>query len=206
MTRGGWIPSVWAFVSLMKMTTKETIIAAAKRTFCANGFEAATIAEIARNAGLGHGTFYLYYKTKGAVIVDIAAREIAIIEARLRAVLNPRLSFGEQIKRLVRAHYAYVMENRDIYPIVTAGLMQDEALDVWGGLYDPVHRLYEEMLDDYRRRGKIRKNFDVKTTGRLIVGFVEFSAAQNHVYEDIPGEESRRHQRELAAFIEKGMA
>lgn len=51
-----------------KIRTREAIISAAIKLFSEKGFEATTVEEIAKEAGVAKGTFFNYFKTKEAVV------------------------------------------------------------------------------------------------------------------------------------------
>ena len=53
------------------------ILDAAARIFAAKGFERATIADVARSAGLAEGTIYNYFKNKNDLLVSLPRRMIA---------------------------------------------------------------------------------------------------------------------------------
>lgn len=50
---------------------KAQILAAATKVFARKGFERATIAEIAREAGVAEGSIYNYFKNKGDLLISI---------------------------------------------------------------------------------------------------------------------------------------
>lgn len=47
-----------------RQEVKEKIIASARRLFNRNGFDAVSISQIMRDAGLTHGGFYSYFASK----------------------------------------------------------------------------------------------------------------------------------------------
>lgn len=74
--------------------TRAAIIAAAMAEFLENGFAAATIAGIARRAGLAKGTLYLYFETKDALFAGIVED---IITNPLRGVELQEIEAGETV-------------------------------------------------------------------------------------------------------------
>lgn len=77
---------------------------AAGREFARNGYRGATIAEIARSAGVGKGTVYLFYESKAAVFVDVALRLEKEMRAHLLMELNRRFdSPRDRLKHFFRA-------------------------------------------------------------------------------------------------------
>ncbi len=52
---------------------REAIIEAARTLFAEQGYEQTTIAQIARAAGVGVGTVYLYFQNKRQILVEVSA-------------------------------------------------------------------------------------------------------------------------------------
>lgn len=51
--------------------TKQSIMSSAYKLFCIKGFEATSVREIVEDAGCAKGTFYLYFETKIALLLEI---------------------------------------------------------------------------------------------------------------------------------------
>ncbi len=51
--------------------TKERLIEAGKRVIFQKGFHRARVSDITEEAGLAHGTFYLYFKTKDDFLLEL---------------------------------------------------------------------------------------------------------------------------------------
>ena len=66
-----------------KEARREQILRAAAKLFSEKGFEAATMAQIARQAELAPGTLYLYFKSKDELY-------FALLEPQLQAHLQRR--------------------------------------------------------------------------------------------------------------------
>jgi TetR/AcrR family transcriptional regulator, transcriptional repressor for nem operon len=56
-----------------RSTVREKIIGSARRLFNRHGFENVSIAEIMRGAGLTHGGFYSYFKSKSDLYAEVLA-------------------------------------------------------------------------------------------------------------------------------------
>ena len=66
--------------ALAKLRTREKILAAAKALFAEHGYEAATIRDIARQAGMSTGAVFASFTDKSDLFTEIAETEQA--EAR----------------------------------------------------------------------------------------------------------------------------
>jgi AcrR family transcriptional regulator len=96
------------------------ILVAASTVFAAQGFDAATVDEIAAAAGVAKGTLYLYYPSKRdiywAVLRDRLLELHALLDSRLDAAHGVR----EVIRAFVETKITYYDSHRDFFRIVHA--------------------------------------------------------------------------------------
>ena len=59
-----------------KVVKRQRLVAAARLLFRTHGLEATTAAAIAREAGVGSGTFYLYFASKEDLLIEIYTEEV----------------------------------------------------------------------------------------------------------------------------------
>src|ERR1051326_1360763 len=97
---------------------------AARKLFVERGYDATRPQDIAREAGLGHGTFYLHYADKRACFlsfVDDARREL---DDYVRARVEENASLESLIATTLNAIYDYAQS----HPGVLNAAMTDEAV------------------------------------------------------------------------------
>jgi AcrR family transcriptional regulator len=93
------------------------ILEAAYRVFAERGFEEATMAEIARVAGVAKGTLYLYYPSKQD-IYDAALRQSAVdVDARTKLAVELAQGVGEKVHAFIETKLRYFEEHRDFFRI-----------------------------------------------------------------------------------------
>lgn len=115
-----------------KSRRRDDIMAAAKKVFVRRGFHAATIADIAKEAGLAYGSIYWYFDSKDDLFQAlITAEELALrahvgvaladrgtqfdyAEAAFRATLRATFEFFEADKATAKLLFrdAYAMDSR----------------------------------------------------------------------------------------------
>jgi len=125
---------------------------AARRLFVERGYHDTRPQDIAREAGLGHGTFYLHYPDKRAcfqAFVDEAREELGVY-LRLRRV--PGASLEERI-------------GADESMIGTEGTQAPPLLMRWG-------REWAEMLRKAADAGVTCDSYDAAIIGQAIVGAI----------------------------------
>lgn len=146
---------------------------AARKLFVERGYHATRPQDIAREAGLGHGTFYLHYPDKRACFLAFVdeAREELDIYLRLRRV--PGASLEERIGATIAAIYDY----SETHPGVLRAAMTDESvidaegvqavplLMRWGGEW-------AEMLREAAEAGITCRSYDPAIIGQAIVGAI----------------------------------
>lgn len=83
-----------------KAATRRAIRAAARQCFSELGYDRTGIADIARAAGVAHGTFYVHYENKAVLLDEILAEINSSFVARLAPVYE---SADRTVAGLVRA-------------------------------------------------------------------------------------------------------
>jgi AcrR family transcriptional regulator len=146
---------------------------AARKLFVERGYHATRPQDIAREAGLGHGTFYLHYPDKRACFLAFVddAREELDIYVRLRRVPGATLEEG------IGAAIAAICDYSQTHPGVLRAAMTDESvIDAegvqavplllrWGGEW-------AQMLEATAEAGVTCASYDAAIIGQAIVGAI----------------------------------
>ena len=69
--------------SKAKELTRQKILDSAKRAFIENGFMALSTVDVAKSAGIAHGTVFFHFESKEALLTEMLQRELLIITGRL---------------------------------------------------------------------------------------------------------------------------
>jgi AcrR family transcriptional regulator len=142
----------------------------ARKLFVERGYHATRPQDIARDAGLGHGTFYLHYPDKRAcflAFVDDARQE-------MNALLNHARTEGtleERIAATLNALYDY----SEAHPGVLRAAMTDGmVIDAEGAQATPLLVRWGEewanLLRDTAEKGQTCKSYNPNIIGHAIVG------------------------------------
>jgi AcrR family transcriptional regulator len=152
---------------------------AARKLFVERGYHATRPQDIAREAGLGHGTFYLHYPDKRAcflAFVDDAREEL---DGYLRARRQP----GQTLEQMIAGALHAIFEYSESHPGVLNAAMTDEAiidaegvaakplLDRWG--LDWGQTLRELAADGHAFSG-----YDSEIVGNAILGAIHQTASE----------------------------
>lgn len=90
--------------------TRDRILEAARGAFIALGYDATSIREVARRAGISHGTIYLHFRDKDDLLFQVAEDEFGSLLTRLRAMprtQDPIQRLSEALRELGRYGLEY---------------------------------------------------------------------------------------------------
>lgn len=97
---------------------------AARKLFVERGYHATRPQDIAREAGLGHGTFYLHYPDKRACFLAFVEDARTELDEYLRERVKPGLSMEQTIAATLNAVFDY----GEAHPGVLGAAMTDESV------------------------------------------------------------------------------
>jgi AcrR family transcriptional regulator len=147
--------------------------AAARRLFVERGYHATRPQDIAREAGLGHGTFYLHFSDKRACFLAFVDEAREELDVYLRQRRVPGASLEERIGATIAAIYDYSESHpgvlraamTDASVIDTEGVQATPLLMRWGGEW-------AEMLRKTADSGVTCASYDAAIIGQAIVGAI----------------------------------
>lgn len=98
--------------------TAQELVAAAQRVLAAKGYHGAKIADIAREAGVGVGTFYLYYPTKEAVFLELVEVAATQLKSQMTEATSRNNDPADVSRRRIQVFFHFAAEHRDLFRIV----------------------------------------------------------------------------------------
>lgn len=143
--------------SVSKEERRLQILAAAREVFAKRGYARATVDDIALEAGVARGTFYLYFEDKRAVfsaLIDGFAEQIT--EAIVRIVTDdPERPVAEQVLENIVAILRVCLAERSLTKILfTDAVGVDPEFErKLGAFYDVVVQLLTESLKEGQSLG-----------------------------------------------------
>jgi len=154
---------------------------AARRLFVERGYHATRPQDIAREAGLGHGTFYLHFPDKKACFLSFVEEARGELDAFVRARVAGHTSFEELIAGTLHAIYDY----GESHPGVLNAAMTDEAvIDAEGAQAMPLLQRWgadwAEVIRAAAAHGQVSDACDVDIVGQAIVGAIHQAASEGH--------------------------
>jgi AcrR family transcriptional regulator len=154
---------------------------AARKLFVERGYDTTRPQDIAREAGLGHGTFYLHYPDKRACFLTFVEDARQELDIHLRSHRNAGQTLEQRIAATLTAIYDY----SDSHPGVLRAAMTDECvIDTEGVQARPLLMLWgsewAEMIREAVQEGAACGSFDTEIIGQAIVGALHQTGREAH--------------------------
>jgi AcrR family transcriptional regulator len=153
--------------------------AAARQLFVERGYHATRPQDVARAAGLGHGTFYLHFPDKRGCFLDFVEEARKELDAFLRARVASRKTLEGLIAGTLHAIYDYAESHPGVLNAVTTDEMVIDAegvqavplLQRWG--VDWANIIRSEI-----KHRQIADIFDCEVVGQAVVGAIHQAAVE----------------------------
>lgn len=130
---------------------RRQVLEAARRLFEEKGFEATTMAELARHVGIAVGTLYKFFKDKRALYQTLVADTVRDFEVELcRALDDPELDLVGKIDAFLRIGTELFEKH---LPLIRVYFAETEAAFLFtpAGLEDEALRSHQRILDALTR-------------------------------------------------------
>jgi AcrR family transcriptional regulator len=155
---------------------RREIIEAAYEIFANRGYNAAGIADIAERLGMGHGTFYRYFKNKRDILDQVVDYGVERIVAVLLAATPRRAETLDEFKEQLRQIGERLFELLDSEPglgqvvLLEATSIDEDMTDRVLGLMDTFGAMGATFFENGVRRGFLRADLDAASVGRALTG------------------------------------
>ena len=153
----------------------DAILDAAQSVFADCGYEAASISQIARLAGVSDGLIYRYFDNKRDLLIQVLARFYERIIAEMDRALAAKTGFAQRLATLVTQHLNLFVSDRELCRLVLTEVRT--AGDYRGSRIHELNRRYTSVLlrltAEGVAEGVVRPDVDARILRDLLFGGVE---------------------------------
>ncbi len=103
---------------IQKQKTREHLLKIAKREFIIKGFLNTATSEISEKAGIAHGTLFLHFKNKDALIVAILDRELEEINLSIQQMIIKAVD----LEQLFKQYLDLLQEEEELFAVLAREL------------------------------------------------------------------------------------
>jgi AcrR family transcriptional regulator len=152
-------------------STRERLLVAARTLFVSRGYHLTRPQDIARLAGVGYGTFYLYFNDKQACFLAFVSAARRELEQYLQLRVQRANRLDTYFAALIDGVLDYAAENPDVLRAATtdtSAIAAEDAPDL------PRHWAagWAQGLQDAIRRGAVAADYDPEIVGAIVVGAI----------------------------------
>ena len=146
------------------------------QTILREGFHGASVAKIAKAAGVSPATVYIYYENKDAMLRDIYEEYSENTMLHLLHNLSDSMTGEEIIAGIIRQYYYFIVENQEIYHFI-------EQFSSCPALYSTCNERQElinlnRLLAELKKK-KVLKNFNNDNLSAMLFYPVKSIAEKN---------------------------
>jgi TetR/AcrR family fatty acid metabolism transcriptional regulator len=170
------------------LTTRENILRAFTSLVMKNGFEGATLNEIAQEAGVTEPTIYLHFEGKESLLFAIAEEQMERYLLFLDEHLQGISGAENKLRKLIWSHLRYSDTNRDFMNIVLFDCRNNRNF-YKSRAYALVRRysgVLLSILDNGIREGVFRSDMNLALVRDIIFGLMDYEAIRYFVTRETP--------------------
>jgi TetR/AcrR family transcriptional regulator len=189
---------------------RHELIEEAIRHFGADGYNGASLDDIARAAGIRKQTLLYYFPTKEALLEACLAAAGQRLAETLTEALTGKETYWERAEAVIHAVFA-LAEQWPEFPMFVreAGRLGPEAFERFAAVLDPLRLRAIGFLETGMKEGQIRRQDPALllfTLYTAVVGsLTEASVLRAVVGEDKGRASLRRREKEVAAFVRSAL-
>lgn len=159
----------------LALQRREEILDASERVFADKGYHATGIADIADELGLGHGTFYRYFKSKHDIALQVVDRLLKRF-AEIGLAENPEAAntldeYRAQTRRILLGWLALTDERSHLLR-----LFHEQLVAIEPARLSEVIEAYVEYTERFLRNGVdkrfLRADLEVRATAEMLVALI----------------------------------
>lgn len=171
-------PSILSRAERKKLEMRQEILDAAFACFSEQGYHATGVADIAGRIGIGHGTFYRYFKSKRDIIEhvidDVTEQIFQALGAENAAGLADDIEQYRQQSVRIGAALADLFRDNPQLPLLLleAGSVDNELRERVFGMLATSDQLTEAYLRHGVEKGYLRADLDTEYTARAVTGMI----------------------------------
>ena len=190
------------------MSKREDILEAAERVFAERGFHETGIADIAAELGIGHGTFYRYFKNKQDIAATVLERVVQrIAQAGLDedpAASDTLEEYRAQTERILVRMFDLLDDDPTVLRFFhgQSVVVDDTRL---AGALDAYAAFTAQFLANGIGKGFLRQDLDAEITAQALVGII-FEGTRRALRAPQPGDVRRRWIDAGVALMFEGIA
>ena len=151
------------------------ILDAAERIFARDGFFAAKVADVAKDAGVADGTIYLYFKSKDDLLISLFESRMERVNQTLATAIAPEPTAIGKLRAFIRTYVGLVKDQPSVAEIMTVELRQSSKFmkEYDNPRFAELLRLIAGIVADGQTAGELGDTIPPPIAARMIFGLLD---------------------------------
>jgi len=103
---------------LEKQARRNQILDAARKLLFSQGIEKVSISKISKEAELGVGTIYFYYKNKEDIFIALQEEGLALLFVIIQKIAGKTMGPDEKLRHIANAYYDFTETKKEYFNII----------------------------------------------------------------------------------------
>ena len=165
--------------------TRQKLLSAAEVEFGERGFNRASVSSITQRAGVGQGTFYLYFPSKEDILRELVRHMGRALRRALAEATGAEATGGvegrlELERAGFRAFFRFCLAHENLYRVVMESQFVDES--VYREYYETLAGAYSVGLEAAQKEGEVRAG-DAAAQAWALMGVAHFLGLRHAIWE-----------------------
>jgi AcrR family transcriptional regulator len=136
--------------------TRQRILAAALRVFRERGFDAATMRQVAAEAGVAVGAAYYYFDSKDAIVMAFYQQAQEEMAPALDVILSKSRTIEQRLRGIIEQKFEYFAPNRALVATLSAHIDPVHPLSPFSKVTAPIRERDISFFDRAVSESKLR--------------------------------------------------
>lgn len=180
----------------------DALVKAAENQFYLKGYHQASVKDITEEAGIGLGTFYLYFESKIACYKYLLSNYSHYIRIRIAKRIKDTTSRKEAERLGLLEFLEIVSEKRHIYNIIWESLYIDKSLFI--DYYTTFGEKYAANIKHYQKDNKY-SDADPEVIAYMLMGISNFIGLRYVMFQEPEQEKLEQICTEIIEVLDRGL-
>jgi AcrR family transcriptional regulator len=172
--------------------TRQRILAAALDEFRTNGFEAATMRQIAAAAGVATGAAYYYFDSKDAIVLAFYDQTQQDLAPRIEKILASTRDLTERLRGIVDAKLKYFEPTRPLLGALATHADPDHPLSPFSAQTQPIRESDIQFFARALEGSRVRVADDLKPALPRLLWMYQMGVLLFWIYDRSPSQKKTR--------------
>ena len=153
-----------------KESRLEDFITSAKKIFSEKGYDAATVRDIAREAGCSDGLMFRYFKSKADLLIAIVTQGKMNGQKEIEEYFSFSLNIEDQIYKIMEVYIDIYKASEQLIRVMFSRALTDPGFGEYKALFKDISflKIQVEHFKERQKRGEISSDTDCEAIALLI--------------------------------------